>query len=283
MKTVQRILLPTDFSAVAANAFAYTLRLADALDAEIQLLHAVYPPVAMAEIPSSHNQMAAQLLESAEENLQAFAEKGLAMVGEQLKNVPVIHRIVEMGGTVPLIKNIAEEGHFDLVVMGTHGADSFWDKLFGTNAAGVLQNAPCPVLVIPEKSLYKNLQLLCFATDLHGHDVLFGKELIDLFYPLLPDLHFLHIAKEIEDFDRPLDFELILDLYQRQNVPFRVDCTAMEEEDVTTALIEFATEIEADMIVMSRPHYGLFDQLFHKSYTRQIAMLTPLPLLVLPR
>lgn len=283
MKTVQRILLPTDFSTVAANAFAYTLGLADDLGAEIQLLHAVYPPVAMAEIPSSHNQLAAQLLENAEENLQAFIKKGLAMVGSSLKNTAVIHQMVEMGGAVPLIKSIAEEGHFDLVIMGTQGADSFWDKLFGTNAAGVLQNAPCPVLVIPDKSQYKNLQLLCFATDLNGHDVLFGKELIDLFYPLLPDLHFLHIAKEIEDFDRPLDFELILDLYQRQNVPFRVDCTAMEEEDVTTALIEFATEIKADMLVMSKPHYGLFDQLFHKSYTRQIAMLTPLPLLVLPR
>ncbi len=283
MQNIQRILVPTDFSPLAATAFAYALRLADDLDAELQLLHAVYPPVAMAEIPSAHNQLAGQLLESAENSLVEFANKGLAMVGDQLKNVPVVHKMVEMGGAVPLIKNIAAEGHFDLVIMATHGADSFWDKLFGTNAAGVLQNAPCPVLVIPPKTIYKRPGLLCYATDLNGHDVLFGKEVVELFFPLLPDLHFLHVSEELEDYDRPLDFELILDLYQRQNVPFQVDCTAIEEKNVAAAILDFAQNIEAELLVMSRPHYGLFEQLFHKSYTREVVMQSPLPLLVLPR
>lgn len=280
MLPINRILVPTDFSPVAANAYAYAIRLADILGAEIQLVHCVYPPLAMAEVPGYQLQAAGELLETAESNIKNFAAEGLTMVAQQINRVPVIKTSIELGGAVPVVQNKAEEGHFELVIMGTRGATTFWEQLFGTNTAGMLQNAPCPVLVIPEGAIFKPYTQLLLATDLRGDDVWVGKEVIDLLAPMNPDLHLIHVSEDKHK-DNVYDFDLVVDLYQRNKVPFRVDCTEIERGDVKNSILELAHEIKADLIIMSRPHYNLFDQLFHKSYTREVVLETKIPLLVL--
>jgi len=52
----------------------------------------------------------------------------------------------------PLVKllEIARDGHYDLIVMGTHGRSGRLRTLLGSVADGVIRNAPCPVLTVRE-------------------------------------------------------------------------------------------------------------------------------------
>ena len=43
MKEINKILVPTDFSETASHAFRYALWFADQVDANLQLLHVIYP------------------------------------------------------------------------------------------------------------------------------------------------------------------------------------------------------------------------------------------------
>ncbi|MFZ4427736.1 MAG: universal stress protein, partial [Saprospiraceae bacterium] len=51
MRKIHRILFPTDFSEAAQNAFRYCRSLADALSAEIFVLHVVYPEYELLDLP----------------------------------------------------------------------------------------------------------------------------------------------------------------------------------------------------------------------------------------
>jgi hypothetical protein len=46
------------------------------------------------------------------------------------------------------ILRLARDGHFDLIVMGTHGRTGIWQKLLGSLAQEVLTQASCPVMTI---------------------------------------------------------------------------------------------------------------------------------------
>ena len=46
------------------------------------------------------------------------------------------------------IKELAEEEHIDLIVMGTHGREGLAHFLLGSVTEKVIRTAPCPVLVI---------------------------------------------------------------------------------------------------------------------------------------
>jgi nucleotide-binding universal stress UspA family protein len=59
-------------------------------------------------------------------------------VGQKLLTGDAWHEIVKL----------AEEGQFDLIVMGTHGRTGIKHALMGSVAEKVLRKATCPVLTV---------------------------------------------------------------------------------------------------------------------------------------
>ncbi len=55
--------------------------------------------------------------------------------------------IVTAGDPVNEITKIAEQGHFDLIIMGTHGHGEFGKIMLGSTASGVISKSRVPVLV----------------------------------------------------------------------------------------------------------------------------------------
>lgn len=282
MKPIQKILVPVDYSPTAANAFSYALLLANKLNASIQLLNCVHPGMAAPEVPSLSVDLTNRLLEISQENMNEFINAGIRDVAKKIKQLPLLSEKIELGSAVPVAKAIAKTENADLIVMGTQGAHGFWEKLFGTVSSDILLNAPCPVLIVPENATFQEYKKFCYATDLKGFDVFYGKQLIKAFSPFKPDLHLLHINNSADQ-KHPFDFELVDLVYARQNIEVDVKIEEKVSKDIPNAIIESAHEQSAEMIVMSRPHYSIVDQLFHKSVTRNVAQSSDLPLLILPQ
>lgn len=53
------------------------------------------------------------------------------------------------GTPVATILNEARRAESELIIMGAHDRKSLFQKLMGSVSAGVLEQAPCPMLVIP--------------------------------------------------------------------------------------------------------------------------------------
>jgi nucleotide-binding universal stress UspA family protein len=280
--SMKSILFPTDFSPAAQNAFRYCLRLADAINAKIELLHVVYPEYESLDLPTMATQATKDKVEVAREVMQTFVETGLTQVqsGYQFKKVPVIQSDVEIGGATNLIVQIAERDQADIIVMGTKGEHSALEKLLGSVSSGVIQKAVCPIWVIPEKTNFFIPSNIVFASDLTEADPMHIWKLAELISPLSPIIRCVHVHLPHEK-KNIINLKDLENFFSRQSLTLQVTFHEIEEDDVAIGVQEFAELHRADLIVMFKPQENFLHRIFHVSNTRKMALHSNLPLLVL--
>jgi len=144
--SINRILIPVDFSAHSDKAVRYATTLAYKFGARVSLLHVVEDPFvtgqAEAFVPNIP-ELLNQLIKAAQGQI-AELKKHLAAHGF------VVETDVVTGQPARSIVEQATAGAFDLIVMGTHGRTGLSHALLGSVAERVVQQAPCAVLTVRE-------------------------------------------------------------------------------------------------------------------------------------
>ena len=147
-ESLNRILVPVDFSAHSEKAVRFATTLANKFGARLSLIHVVEDPFVtgawqseafIPNIPELLN----ELIATAQRQLAAL-KKELAAHGF------VVETRVITGRPFQAIVEDAAAGHFDLIVMGTHGRTGLSHALLGSVAERVVQKAPCAVLTVRE-------------------------------------------------------------------------------------------------------------------------------------
>ncbi len=141
-----RIIVPTDFSACAEEAWGLAQRLAAASGAEIVLTHVLVETPLYSEGPFTMER-ARQVYEAA----RRWAGETLEQWAAKARGTGLTVRVVLRAG-VPYaeIVELATNERADLVVLGTHGRGGINRALLGSVADRVVRLAPCPVLTVRE-------------------------------------------------------------------------------------------------------------------------------------
>lgn len=280
MKTINKILFPTDFSEVAKNAFRYCLRLADEYEANIQLLHVVYPEYQVMDVPVMAMQATEDKVEGAKVLLQSFVDVALlqAQAGQPLRHVPVIKSEVEVGDPITVISRIAKREEVDMIVMGTRGEHNTLDRLFGSVTTGVVERAHCSVWVIPEEANYDRIDIAAYATDLRDADpyhIWKASQLLDPFHPIL---HCVHVSSNGQNGHANMND---LEVFFATNAPtLQINFHQLRGSSVSETLEEFSDTHDVDVLVMYAPNHTFMERLFSPSETKRMALRTHIPLLL---
>jgi nucleotide-binding universal stress UspA family protein len=141
MDTIRKILVPTDFSAHADEAFRVACTLARLSKAEVILFHVAHPPAVVSE----DGKLLANPGEANSVNLW-----------DRFQSIHPVDAAVRVEHQV-IVADKARAGHVlemldklgcDLIVMGTHGRSWLKHRLFGSVAEEVVRLARCPVMVV---------------------------------------------------------------------------------------------------------------------------------------
>lgn len=138
-----RILVPHDFSEASSAAVRRAAAWADALGAEITLLHVVEPVVypEFYSVDVLSDDLMERLVERSERALAAAAEELLGTVRTQ----------VEVGRAANTIVEFADPEKFDLIIMATRGLSGLEQALLGSVAESVLRRCRVPMLAVPHQ------------------------------------------------------------------------------------------------------------------------------------
>jgi nucleotide-binding universal stress UspA family protein len=141
MDAIRKILVPTDFSAHADEAFRVAQTLARATGAEVILFHIARPPAVVVEggpiLSEPTNGEGANLWDRFHGALPADP------------GVRVGHEVIVSDRPGPNhILGILDRLGCDLIVMGTHGHSWLRQRLFGSVTEEVVRRARCPVVVV---------------------------------------------------------------------------------------------------------------------------------------
>ena len=145
MRTIEHILVATDFSHDANRALTMAAELARALSARLTIFHVVQMPTYAffgggTFVPSP--ELTAEIMSD--------ARRWLAAAKERLSGLKV-ETVCFDGDPASLIVRWAEEHKPDLIVLGTHGRRGLRRLILGSVAEHVLRSASCPVLTVHDQ------------------------------------------------------------------------------------------------------------------------------------
>ena len=280
MSTIKSILVPVDFTSVAANAFDFAIRLADKYPARVDLLYCMPTPLSPPAMDRSLVARGRDLIAEAKENMTAFRRRGIDAAVNELTRIPEVCTFIEAGDLDPIIRQRIEAGKADLVVMGTIGQEKPLSGLVGTNTSYMIDEATVPVLIIPNEASYRRPSSLCYATDLVHLDPFRVTELFELFAPFKPVADFVHVASSDKE-KTEYDLDLLRKVIDRPDIHDRLTFTRLKGKDEVEELLRYAETSNASIVVMNRPHRGWLERFWKRSHTRKAMLKAEVPLLIL--
>ena len=141
MKAIRRILVPTDFSAHADEAFRVAHTLARSIGAEVILFHLARPPAVVSE--------GGRFLANPGTGEAVNLWDRFQSIQPAEPSVHVEHQVIvtDRPGAARILEMLDKLG-CDLIVMGTHGTSILKRLLFGSVTEVVVRHARCPVMVV---------------------------------------------------------------------------------------------------------------------------------------
>lgn len=275
---MKNILVPTDFSPVAANAFQFALDVAKQQESEVTVLH-VYHPFFDPDNPLAGKEDKS-IEASAQKQLEAFIGENISPADHRDKSFDYkkIQKRVRFGFASDEITGNAE--NFDLVIMGTTGDGDWVEQIFGSVSSHVAQHAQCPVLLVPPGAKFKGFKTVVYASDHKPEDKILVQRVVGEMQLASDAVHFVHVKeKNDENFViRNGKHELIP---RTQEPPIDLTLAEITAENILSALNEYARIHQADLIIMSTTHRSFIENIFRRSLTKQMVLRAKTPILIL--
>lgn len=277
---MKRILVPTDFSVEANNAFEVALQIARSTGADVKLLHVIEMTTSagfntMGAVVPSDNIEQVYIMKLMETTRNRMAHlKSLASAS----GVHVIDQVDVDTNIFSKIKNIINNEQIDLVVMGSKGSSGLDEILVGSNTERVVRLANCPVLTV--KNRHENFQVrnIVFASNFNDEASRILNYVVEFQNLFGAQLHLLYvntpggfestarIREKMEDFARR---------YNLVNYTINVYNDAVEEDGI----LNFTADMNMDLIVMATHGRTGFSHLLSGSIAEDLVNHTVKPVL----
>ena len=247
---MKNIIVPTDFSEYANNAFDFACSIAEHSKGEVTLLHVIEYPVM--SIFNSTGEISMETITDAYiVNLKERADEELnrRLTNPSYPNVR-IKKQVRIGNPYENIARLIEQSGADLVVMGTKGASGLRELFIGSNAEKVVRFAKCPVITVPGKFRFNDIKKIAYGItfDDDHNDALFElKKFIHLFKAEIQLVWVNTLYDKVNDEDAKSKMDQLAKLQMLPN--YSVNCYKSSAAD--DGLLYYAEENNIDMIAMS--------------------------------
>lgn len=277
---MKKILFPTDFSDASLNSKNYAIEIAKRSNAQIYLLNiynvTIYDPNMPAELVMETMNEAQKF---AKENLESLSKEFVSQKYDNGNNLNV-SVVYKQGLVSDEIQLFVEENNIDLVIMGTTGESGFLDKILGSNTASVLEKVNCPVLAIPGKAAYKDIQNVVYASNLTDNDkkeVAYLRDFVQLFNA---SLTYLHVCDQD---DKPLENEkeTIFNELKKETDYDKIVLEYTDGTDVEKSIESYINSHPVDILVMAIHKRNFFEKIFKKSLTKEMVYHSQIPLYAL--
>lgn len=275
---MKKILYPTDFSETAENAFIFALQIADHLGASVITLHAFdRPDISSFNLPSTlqevYDSLDLEAFENYEDEIPVLRD---IAIDNGYYHVPMVH-VLEEGAPVSAILRTANKNKADLIVMGATGAGMMEAFFFGTISGKVMEEAHCPVIVVPTHAEFDGvIDHIGVATSCHAEDAMLI-EAVRKFRDLMGGhLHVIHIDTTNDGSGAPK----LASFFEPWQQDKRMSAHCVVHTDINEGLEKCMEEKQLDILAMMSHRRTWFDELFKANRVKKISYQQSIPLLV---
>ena len=276
MKKLKNILVPTDFSVTARNAFHYAEKLAQATGTEITVAHVneFFIPISdIAVAPLSRNEE--PQMDEAMENF--IHEEDISKGVLTKKDIKI--RILK-GNPMHRIVDLSKENGTGWIVMGTTGLQDFISKIIGSTSFYVVNQAQCPVFLISRDVKWRPIKRIMFASNVLSSNPEMLKHITDFAEIFNAAVHFVHVDDGANSSVQVTD-AIWEELLTREAPTISFQIHSIGKEDTVESLNKYAVEHKIDLVAFISSHRSFWQHLIHKSVTERFALTSTCPMLVM--
>lgn len=268
---MKKILCAVDFSAGSLHALDYAIKLACIFPADIEMVWV-------------DNSTEASRLAAISRDVRLEVKKQFDELVEDkkgsCKNVSLSYKL-KKGKVYQEIASLARAGNADLIVAGSHGVSGFEQHWIGSNAYRIVSHAPVPVItvrssyevsrgfnkiVLPIDSTSETKLKVPFTTSLAKE---FGASIMVL---ALFSTNLRSLQRKVES-----NADAACKMIESEGV--KVSCNKRSSGNITKSTIEFADEMDADMIAIMTEKESSSSSVFLGHYAQQMVNNSPVPVL----
>ncbi|MDP6908564.1 MAG: universal stress protein [Flavobacteriales bacterium] len=269
---MKNILVPFDFSHNSRNALEYAAQFAKKMDAVLHIFHAYD----RAEVLEGIKVATAV---SAMKDTKSKIMKQFGLTDNAIKN----H--VLQGEFIEEVLQFIDTSDIDMILIGTRGSSGLRELLIGSRTVSLMQEVGnIPMLVIPERASYHDLNNILLCSDLHEIADDNALDLVkDIALSFDADVRLAHVQKK--GGAKPT-YEEVLERRRETHVfEPEVDCTYKKivASDILEGIRYYMDKKgDNDMVAMVYRTHSFFETIFGMNHTHEMAYHTDVPLLVLP-
>ncbi|GAB4403840.1 MAG: universal stress protein [Bacteroidia bacterium] len=275
-RVLRTILVPTDFSEVAHQAYIYALHFAEQFQTSIVLLH-VYQDISVAQGVAPEGFVESLRAARVHEAATRF-DRYQQEVQQEIDHEIEVSSLIRAGTPVDQILSVAQEHEVGMIIMGTMGAESMAEKILGSVTTRVIDLAACPVLAIPFQMVYEPIQHILYATNFEEDDLQVIDQLLDYAAVFGARVSCVHIQTQGSQWNR-LDRSVFEKVYQLERDQESVTFYTLNENDIVAGLQRFVAANRVDLMAMLCHQRSMMNRLYHESLTREMTLHTSVPLL----
>jgi nucleotide-binding universal stress UspA family protein len=269
---MKKILCPTDFSETADQAIAYAAKLCKKIGAELTLLN----------VQSIFSLPPQEVIKG-----KYLATKSIA---EQLEDrcyeVMKVFKITCLSEVEPSNSRLsdviaARASTYDLIVMGTNGADDLYDFFFGSRSYQVVKKSNTPILLLPNGCGYKDISSVVFAFDYQESHELPLTQLGKFTNLLESTITILQVKKKYVHKEETESKEIRDGLTVIDNMT-GINFETIYADDIGFGINQYMLKGDRDALALCSIHHGMgsIESLFHKSVIKQLSATANYPIYV---
>ena len=268
------ILVPIDFSEASFNAMHYAAFLANAFSANLIVVHAYTGTQGFDETLDNKVYDSIEELDEANEQFLKNEINGV------IRNFTIkAEGIISKGNAAAVIKEVAEQRHASLIVMGMKGKGES-NSIFGSTTTTMISKVEMPLLIVPQNAPYQALHNITIASD-------FKNEKLPASYDIVTSIvekfnafvQILNIRKKHEELSGTIisDKHSAAQLWDNHAHSFNI----IEADDIEEGINQFLHSKPTDMLVMIARKKSFLDRILGVSHTKAMTRQVEVPLLVL--
>lgn len=263
---MKRILVPVDFSEEAKCAVKTAASIAHKTGSDIYLLHMVDLPEGIIDAQSGvDNSSPASIL-----YMQKIHERF-----EDIKNSPeleglTVYEKVHFQKTFDGVIEESKKDNVDLIVMGSSGASGFKEIIVGSNTEKVVRHSDVPVLVVKKGSGNLEIKHIVFASDYGDESKNRFQDVIDFAKIFDATLHLLYVNTP-HNFNTTKDINEKISNFIEDFDLDTFDISIYNDISVEKGILNFANDIDADIIALNTHGRSGLSQLFNGSIGQELA------------
>lgn len=288
MKTFKNIVVATDFSDASLIAYQYAHRLASRFQATLKVVHAfqVFVNPARPDLSDLTPNIAPSIAE-----LQLINEKRMSDFISETMDMPIsdvltasqvkVTTEVKLGFAPDCLIEISNDPSVDLLVLGTSGDKSWFDRLLGSVAVEVSQNAQCPVLLVPQKADFQGIHNILYGASDDSAKPKTLRVAVDLAKYFTSSLHFLHVNADSND-ELKEPTRHFFNHYIKEYAPNMTHTiNSVKAKSVMSGIWSYSSKHDIDLVVVVCHHRGFWEAFNHHSVSKDLSLHTRLPILFL--